>query len=139
MIGNTVNLAAGLESLTKVFHAGVVVSEYTVQQLQDPSRFFLREIDRVRVKGKSDPVVIYELFDTDPPRIRDKKQKMVPELTAALVFYKMGAFERCLEALKRCAAVFDEDPIVHIYRERCERLMAAPPSEKWDGVTSLTA
>jgi adenylate cyclase len=60
-IGDTVNLAARLEGLTKEYQAGIIISEATLNEL-DASRYELRPIDEVRVKGKEQAVQIYEVL-----------------------------------------------------------------------------
>ncbi len=64
-IGDTVNLASRLESACKTYGVKVIVSEFTVRQLTDPWR--LRELDLMRVKGKQQPVAIYEALDHHTP------------------------------------------------------------------------
>jgi len=60
-MGDTVNLASRLEGVNKVFHTRVIISEYTYERVKD--RFLCRQLDVIRVKGKTVPVKIYELID----------------------------------------------------------------------------
>jgi len=63
VIGDTVNIASRIEGLTKVYGCSVLISESTVATLQNDTGFALREIDSVRLKGRSTPTGIYELLD----------------------------------------------------------------------------
>ena len=73
VVGDTVNLTARTEGLNKIFGSACMVTGLTVEKLAHPERFSLRELDRVVVSGRSDPVVVYELLDCDPPATRQLK------------------------------------------------------------------
>ena len=63
VISDAVNLAARIESLTKTYGVGILISQNTYDQLSDPKAFSIRPIDVVVVKGKTKPVTIWEVFD----------------------------------------------------------------------------
>ena len=67
VISDAVNLAARVESLTKVYKVPLLISEYTWQQLADPNAYDIRSIDTVVVKGKTRPVTIFGVYQRDPP------------------------------------------------------------------------
>jgi class 3 adenylate cyclase len=73
VISDAVNLASRIESLTKEYHVGLLISQYTYQQLADPRAYDIRPIDVVVVKGKTRPVTIFEVFQTNPPALRAAK------------------------------------------------------------------
>ena len=75
VISDAVNLASRIESLTKVYHVGMLISQRTRDQLRDADSYALRPIDVVVVKGKTQPVVLFEVFDRDPPETRATKQE----------------------------------------------------------------
>ena len=64
VISDAVNLASRIESLTKDYHVGLLISEYTYEQLADPRAYDIRPIDVVVVKGKTRPVTLFEVFQT---------------------------------------------------------------------------
>jgi class 3 adenylate cyclase len=68
VISDAVNLASRIEDLTKVYHVGLLISQYTYEQLAEPETYDIRQIDVVRVKGKTQPVTIYEVFHNNPGR-----------------------------------------------------------------------
>ena len=80
-VGDTVNLAARLEGATKVYAARILVSEYTKAALTKNYR--LRNVDRIRVKGKEKPVFIYEVLDYHTA-------ETFPNMTETLGYYKQG-------------------------------------------------
>jgi len=73
VVGDAANLASRVESMTKVYGAKVLISGNTFSQLIDPPEFTLREIDRVIVAGKTEPVMVYELLDVDSETLREQK------------------------------------------------------------------
>ena len=74
VISDAVNLASRIEDLTKVYRVGLLISEYTYEQLADPKAYDIRPIDVVVVKGKTRPVTVFEVFQHDPAGLRDVKE-----------------------------------------------------------------
>lgn len=73
VISDAVNLAARIESLTKIYHVRMLISQYTYDHLADPGVYAIRPLDVVVVRGKTRPVVLFEVFDRDPPDQREAK------------------------------------------------------------------
>jgi len=67
VIGDAVNLAARVEEATKLYNTPLLISHNTLYDLNTPDAYHLRFLDRIRVKGKAQPLSIYEVFDNDPP------------------------------------------------------------------------
>jgi len=136
-IGDSVNLASRLESATKFYGAKILISEATRADLRQPA--LLREIDRLRVQGKHEPVAIYEAMDylTEP---------VFPNLTATVELYAQGIqlyrareFKDALGCFKEALTLHPGDRPSRIYVERSEHFMATPPPEDWDGVWTMTS
>lgn len=129
MIGDTVNLASRLEGVNKEYRTGIIIAEGTRRMLGE--RFVLRELDRLRVAGKNDPEVIYELYGLD-------ESERLPERDAAfakaLAAYRLGDW-----AVARAGfdALRQQDPAARVFLRRIEQLEAAPPAD-WDGVWTMT-
>jgi len=124
-IGDTVNLASRLESLNKQYRTHIIVSEFTKKKIKD-NVFKFRELDRIRVKGKELPVVIYELS----PDLDDELIKLFHE---ALYLYREGRFHEALEIFSSLEVDYN-DPVSSVFSERCRELILNPPEEGWDGV-----
>jgi class 3 adenylate cyclase len=106
VISDAVNLASRIESLTKTYHVGLLVSQYTVDNLADPKAYDIRPIDVVVVKGKTHPVTICEVFQRDPAeqraakaRTRDLLQSGVEALAKHDGATARRRFEQSLELL----------------------------------------
>jgi adenylate cyclase len=94
--------------------------------------FTCREIDWVRVKGKNEPVRIYELVGEGG--VDDKKAELLKTFAEGLSFYHQRKFIEALERFKRCLSLNPLDPPSELYLERCQEYMISPPSPEWDGV-----
>jgi class 3 adenylate cyclase/HAMP domain-containing protein len=106
VISDAVNLASRIEGLTKTYHVGLLVSQYTVESLGDPKAYDIRPIDVVVVKGKTHPVTVCEVFQRDPSdqraakaRTRDLLQSGIEALARRDGAAARGLFEQCLELL----------------------------------------
>jgi hypothetical protein len=145
-IGDTVNLASRLENLTKEYLVSLIIND-ALYGAVDQSRFDLRHIDRVRVKGRKHPVDIYEEFSADPVPVRDFKRKMLPRLAELQEMYFSGRNWKdavrlgrdmariSLEAAKRYGRTGPVDYLPFIYVKRMRAVMKDPDlSARWDGV-----
>lgn len=138
VISDTVNLAARIEQLTKQYGVPLLISQYTFFRLQNPEAYCYRLIDRVQVKGKSEPVSIFEIFDADPAPVRDKKQKSKTAFEAALTQLNLGKYTAALEGFEACIEAVPEDVVAQRYRKRChEELKAFVKSGTWRKSRSL--
>ena len=74
VVGDAVNLGSRIEEATKTYHAPLLISQNTLYDLSDPLKYDIRFLDRIRVKGKTQPLSIYEVFDNDPTDLRHGKR-----------------------------------------------------------------
>ncbi len=132
IIGDPVNLASRLEGLNKPYHAHIIISEFTKAGLKN--EYVIRELDLVRVKGKNEPVEIYEVLDTGAPTPEFAAE--YERYKAALAAYRSSRFEEALRVFK---GLFTETNtyLYEVYIERCEHFIENPP-ENFDGVFTFT-
>jgi adenylate cyclase len=136
VIGDGVNLASRLESACKQYSAHILVSENTFRKLRGTYRF--REVDHVVVKGKSDPVAVYEVLDYHSEESFPNLMDAVNCFRSALSCYRKGQWDKAAAGFGQASALNPEDKLPRMYIERCEYLKAHPP-EDWNGVWVLTA
>jgi adenylate cyclase len=129
VLGDVVNLGSRLEGLTKNYGVDIIVSDGTAKLADN---FIYRELDRVKVKGKNEPVVIFE-----PLAEKDKLAKTTSErlekYQQAVSQYHLQNWSVAEKLFKQLAEVAD-DKIYKIYLQRIELYKNNPPDEKWDGV-----
>ena len=133
VIGDEVNLASRLEGLNKLYGTSVIIGENTRRCL-DGGEFVLRELDLVRVKGREQPVHIYELLAggyADGPRA------FIAVFEEALREYRNGNWWSALKGFEEVTAMRGHDRPSMVFIERCERLLKTPP-DSWDGVWTMT-
>lgn len=120
VISDAVNLAARVESLTKNYGVPLLISHDTYWRLQNPENYALRLIDRVKVKGKSNSVTIYEAFDADKPEIRQGKLATLQTFSQALTLYNLEAFSEAKQLFSNCLQENPYDKVAEIYVKRCQ-------------------
>lgn len=122
VISDAVNLASRIEGLTKKYGASLLMSHYTFAQLTDVNQYAFRIIDRVQVKGKSTEVSVYEIFDADPPQLREGKLSTKTAFEQALLFYNLHSFMKAAKLFEEVLSLNPEDRAAQIYLERCQSI-----------------
>jgi len=121
VIGDTVNLASRVESMTKNYLVSLLITNHTFGRLKNAGEYNLRIIDKVKVKGKSELVTVYEVFDADPPQMRSGKLATKTAFEQALVLYNMNKFTEAAQLFAECLRKNPEDKVNHFYLERCKQ------------------
>lgn len=122
VISDTVNLASRIERLTKEYGVSLLISHDTFAQLGDANHYTFRLIDRVKVQGKSAAISVYEIFDADPPKLRESKLVTKTAFEEALLLYHLHSFNEAAQLFEDCLRLNPEDTVAQIYLERCQRL-----------------
>ena len=130
MIGDAVNLAARLEGINKQFGTYTLISQTTKEQMADA--FPVREISRVAVVGRREPVVVYEPLL--PEAIDERKKEEMARFSEALARFYSGDFAAAKTIFSELAG---DDPAAKAYVAKCDDLLAHPP-ESWQGVWVVT-
>jgi predicted ATPase/class 3 adenylate cyclase/tRNA A-37 threonylcarbamoyl transferase component Bud32 len=138
VIGDSVNLAARVESITKTYRVALLISDDTYARLADPARYGIRHVDRVRVVGRSRPVTLYEVFDADESPWTERKLAYAASYAEAVEAYYARDFSAARGRFEHCLAALPEDPVLLLYRARCERYQVRPPGVDWDGTEELS-
>lgn len=137
VIADAVNLASRIESLTKNYGAGVLISDVSWQDVTGKEKFLHRLVDRVAVKGKNEPVGLIEVFNSDADDIKRLKIKQQADFSKALSLYGEGKFTDAKTAFLGLAAENGKDKTYKLYLERIERYLKFPPTE-WQGFEVMT-
>ena len=135
VIGDGVNLAARLESACKQYNARILISDLTYGHLKGVYR--TREVDRVIVKGKTEPVAVHEVLDYHTDETFPNLVDAVHDFRAGIDAYREGGWDRAIASFERCLRANPADALASTYIDRCQQLRADPP-EQWDGVWVMT-
>jgi adenylate cyclase len=133
VMGDAVNLGSRLEGITKVYGAGVAVGDATRRAAPE---FAYRELDRVRVKGKNEPVPIFEplCLDTElEPGVR----ATVDKWHEALALVRAQQWDRAEQLLRGLLIDHPDEVLYKLYLQRIEHYREHPPGADWDGVTTF--
>ena len=129
-IGDTVNIASRLEGLTKHYGKRILVSEDVAAEIKDS--FDLREVDRVKVKGKLTATSLFSVENVEKALTAEARE----QYDKGLKCYKQGNWETALDYFGAIRADGIEDTLVDVFIERCGRYLRNPPAD-WDGAVSL--
>jgi adenylate cyclase len=124
VVGDAVNLASRIEEATKTYHAPLLISQNTFYDLSDPSKYDIRFLDRIRVKGKTQPLSIYEVFDNDLADLRYGKRASKAKFEEAIAYYHLKKIPQAMELLTHCVKIAPKDIPAHIYMARCDEYLA---------------
>jgi adenylate cyclase len=132
IIGDGVNLASRLESACKQYGAKILVSEFTVSKLQDTYR--KREIDLVVVKGKTEPVSIYEILAFHTKESFPGIGEVMGLFKDGLDAYRARKWDAAIRLFGECLAINPNDKPSQLNVRRAEHFKANPPPDDWAGV-----
>jgi len=153
IIGDTVNLASRIESLTKLYHHPLIVSQFVYEATKDS--FLFRKIDNVRVKGKEKTAGIYAVYSgfhgQDGGKLRSGETADIPIVSSLLVnretlvnynkglqvFY-MRQWKLAEEYFSKALETDGKDFLSSLYLERSRQFEKTPPGEDWDGVITFS-
>jgi adenylate cyclase len=130
VMGDHVNLASRLEGLTKKYHVRVVISEFTYEQVR--LAYVTRELDRIMVVGRSQPVAIYQLIDF--MKEQDRYAGLLERWEKALAAYKRQEWGKAADQFEAILAAYPGDGPSETLLERSKKFMIHPPAPDWDGV-----
>ncbi len=134
MMGDTVNTAARLEGVNKVYGIYTLIGETTREQAGD--EFVTREIDSIHLVGKREPVTIYELLGY-PEDVDDITAEANHRYASGLAAYRKQEWTSAMLFFEAALDIAPADGPAKAMLARCEELRANPPGKEWDGVFTL--
>jgi adenylate cyclase len=109
VLGLTVNLAKRLEEITKKIGVDMLISEQVAKRLPDRNHYRLRDLGEAWVKGALAPLTIFEVFDHDPPEVRNLKDRIMPIMSEGINLVRASHFEAALTKFEEVRSVFPHD------------------------------
>jgi len=119
VISDSVNVAARVEGLTKIYGTALLITENTYKKLEDSSEYNVREIDRVKVKGKSQAITVYEIFNADDFKSIDLKQKTITDFEQGFWLYHRKEYDQAKKLFDNVLEINPEDKAALVYSKRC--------------------
>ena len=133
VMGDAVNLGSRLEGLTRVYGVGIIVGATTKQAVKD---IVFRELDRVKVKGKDEPVEIFEPIGLEG-QVEQKKLDEIKLWHKALRAYRAQNWDQAEMDLLNAQRMSPDCKLYELYFERIKQCRIDPPGPNWDGVTAF--
>lgn len=131
VLGDDVNLASRLEGANKEYATNIMIGESTYKLVKD--KFITRELDVIRVKGKSEPTRVFELISSVGDKKAEDAIDQMDLYFQGLALYRLKSFEAAHDYFKRSYEKLEDHPS-KVYMHRCEFYLINPPGQNWDGV-----
>lgn len=136
VMGDAVNLASRLEGVNKQYSTEIMISEFTLELCK--SDVIVREIDLIRVKGKAQPVGIYEVLARSNDGLSDDMKRVVDHYSRGFEAYRRRNWQAGINEFQRAIEIKADDGPSRTYLKRCNEYLTAPPPDDWDGVYVMT-
>ncbi|MEL7035157.1 MAG: GAF domain-containing protein [Cyanobacteria bacterium J06592_8] len=136
VIGDGVNLSSRLEQLTKTYGCDIILSEMTYELCGD--KIWVRELDRVRVKGKMKAVNIYELIDARSQPLSAEREHFLEHYNRGREAFLSRDFKQAIQYFETAHDLRQTDHVVKIYMKRSREYLENQPPDDWDGVHTMT-
>jgi len=134
-LGDSVNLSSRLEGLNKDYGTHIIVNESTFKAVKD-SDFVFRELDLIRVKGKLQPVTIYELVGR-AAEVSPEVRNLLARFVAARTLYQSRRWQEAQQAFQSILETNSTDGPSRTYWKRCQEYLFDEPPLNWDGVFTM--
>ncbi len=132
VIGDGVNIASRLEGANKHYGTSILLSEFTANELKYD--YILREVDLIQVKGKYEPVSIYEVLDYHNDTTFPNIEHVLKLYNEGLAYYKDMNWQEGIKSFEKAFMLNPYDRLLDVYINRCQYFMENPPEDNWNGV-----
>lgn len=136
VIGDSVNLASRLEGANKQYGSYIMISDFTYKLVKDKLK--VRELDLLQVKGKTEPVRVYEVMGKIDMKLTDNQKQSLEIYHEGLKLYRTRQWDEAVAYMQQAQQLDPACGAATIYIERANLYKIAPPSEEWNGVFVMT-
>ena len=137
VIGDGVNLAARIESACKQYGAHILISEITYKAVKATYR--TRQVDYVIVKGKTEPVGVFEVLDFHDDDSYPNMIEALGNFNDGYRAWNDGKWDQAIKLFNSVKKINPEDKAAQLYLDRCDYMKKNPPKKEWDGVWVMTS
>ncbi len=145
MMGDTVNIAARLEGVNKVYGTYTMVSDSTYRAMVKDAEYqatakpiISREIDSINVVGKKEPVSVYQLLGYHG-HVNENMLQTIAGYTDGLAAYRKQDWNRAIIHFNKALSSSPDDEPSRTMLARCNEFKASPPGKSWDGTYTMTS
>jgi adenylate cyclase len=137
IIGDSVNLASRLEKANKVYGTHIVISESTYRYVSDT--FLIRPLDIVTVRGRKEPVKIFDLMADRSEPVSEKAQAFCKYFEIAFNYYLGKKWNKALKVFLQLKRHFPNDTSINLFIRRCQDFRGRPEGSmvNWNGSVVL--
>ena len=136
IIGDPVNLASRLEGANKQYESKIMISEFTYKHVQ--GKVTVRELDMIQVKGKTEPIKVFELLGTHDMQ-RTAEQKEADEMYfEGLKLYRQRKWDEAIAYMNQAQQLDPTCYVSQVYAQRASLYQIHPPPDDWNGVFVMT-
>ncbi len=137
VVSDSVNTASRMEGLSKFYGSSIIISETTLSFLDEPNKYNYRFLGKVKVKGKKDTILVYEVFDGDSQEIIRLKVRTGADFEEGLRLYFTKKFADASVFFKKVVDMNPSDRAAQLYLEHCANFMVRGVTSDWTGVESM--
>jgi adenylate cyclase len=134
-MGDAVNLGARLEPANKEYGTSIMIGEETRNAAGN--RIIVRKLDLLRVKGKEEPVNVYELLALAENSLPDDTKRLLELFQTGFEHYLRQDWDEAMKYFKHAIELKPEDGPSRRYLMRTRMFRENPPGEDWDGVFTM--
>lgn len=121
VIGDDVNLASRLEGLTKDYAVSLLISHQTLARLDNPTEYNIRFIDRLKVKGRSKDVAVFEVFDGDEAQVKANKLATFTIFEEGLWLYNQNYLSQAVKQFEKVLSINPLDKVAQFYLQLSQK------------------
>lgn len=136
-ISDAVNTASRIEGLTKYYKAGILISDATLNQIQDQENFHLRYLGKVQLKGKQMSINIHECFDSNIKEQVKNKMVTLPNFNLGIEYFLNRYFDKACEAFQTVVETDPDDPTAKFFHTKAIKYCTEAPVN-WIGVEEMS-
>lgn len=138
VISDAVNLASRIEGLTKIYGASLLISEETLKKIEAPSKYYVRIIDRVKVKGKDNPVDVIEILNGNSERIINLKLSTNKKMSDGLTYFREKDFLKSIKIFEEILSIDPKDKAANLHLQRSIYFNKHGVPPDWEGITAMS-